>query len=108
QKLCINEDRCILDQKTLKFSALGDWGGLPVWPYYSRAQKIVAQALGELAKSEKIDFHLSLGDHFYFVGVKDDDDSRFETTPWYMMAGNHDHLGNISAQISYTKKSGRW
>lgn len=28
--------------------------------------------------------------------------------PWYMIGGNHDHLGNIQAQIEYTKYSTKW
>jgi len=63
---------------------------------------------------------LALGDNFYFNGVKSATDSRFQRTfehvfsatslqtPWYVIAGNHDHLGNVAAQIEYGKTSKRW
>ncbi len=67
-----------------------------------------------------VHFSLALGDNFYFKGVKNEDDLRFKHTfedvfsedvlnmPWFMQLGNHDYLGNASAQIAYSKKSHRW
>merc|ERR1719201_2516370 len=69
-------------------------------------------------------FALALGDNFYSSGVKSVTDSRFEHTfeqcftgeslsadtgfKFHVVAGNHDHRGNVQAQIDYSKNSARW
>lgn len=105
---------------SLNFFALGDWGGLPISPYTTPVEKAVAQEMGKLADLLNPEFVLGLGDNFYFLGVENVNDKRFQETfediftssslniPWYFCAGNHDHHGNVSAEIDYSKKSDRW
>ncbi|UJR16222.1 hypothetical protein I4U23_003132 [Adineta vaga] len=103
-----------------RFFVVADWGGLPFRPYETPAEIAIAKAMGILGQKLNTSFQLALGDNFYFDGVKSANDSRFEhtfehvfsaaslQTPWYVVAGNHDHLGNVSAQIEYGKLSKRW
>ena len=105
------------------FLAIADWGGLPFWPWASPGQRKVAEAMGELAARHESEFVLSLGDHFYFKGVRSANDARWRRSfervydhpalarPgfWKVCAGNHDHDGNVSAQLAYAAKpSSRW
>lgn len=127
-----------LAQAQLNFMILGDWGGQPVAPYTTDAEREVAEQLGKTAASVGSQFTLALGDNFYDTGVKDVHDPRFQETfevstmldlfpyfilplcaqkvftaealqsRWYVICGNHDHYGNVSAEVAYTKLSQRW
>jgi len=106
----------------LNFLAIGDWGGAPAPIYHTPGQRQAAEGMGKVAEELKAQFVLALGDNFYFSGVRDAASDRFEHTwdkvysasslqvPWYVIAGNHDHKGNVSAQIEYTAidPSNRW
>lgn len=118
---CTQYDGCLLpNAKSLNFLVVGDIGGLPVYPYYSYAQTKVARAMVHAARKQPLHFVMNVGDNFYFNGVKNIFDPRFEDSfenvydfpellvPWYTIAGNHDHMGNISAQITHTNFSNKW
>ncbi|XP_061737365.1 tartrate-resistant acid phosphatase type 5a [Nerophis ophidion] len=108
------------NRTSIKFLAIGDWGGLPHPPYITVVQTATAQEMSKIAHQVGTDFVLALGDNFYFKGVDSVDSPRFKHTfedvytskslnvPWYVLAGNHDHVGNVKAQIDYTHKSARW
>lgn len=100
----------------MSFLAMGDWGGAPAPFYHTPGQRQAAEGMGKVASDIKATFVLAVGDNFYFSGVDDVGSSRFEKTwrnvynapslqqiPFYVIAGNHDHKGNVSAQIAYTK-----
>jgi len=69
-----------------------------------------------------IDFVLGVGDNFYPNGIKKGGAKspqfkhNFEEVytekellcPWYQLGGNHDHVGDISAQLAYHHLSPRW
>ncbi|ESO83458.1 hypothetical protein LOTGIDRAFT_133469 [Lottia gigantea] len=104
----------------LTFFMLGDWGGQETFPYTSEVAATTADRMADLAMKLKPQFIVSLGDNFYDDGVVDVEDKRFQRTyekvyddpalniPWYIIAGNHDWRGNVSAQIEYSKRSHRW
>uniref|UniRef100_A0A0R3RUM0 Tartrate-resistant acid phosphatase type 5 n=1 Tax=Elaeophora elaphi TaxID=1147741 RepID=A0A0R3RUM0_9BILA len=120
---CINGSICYKNHSdNLQFFLVGDTGGLPVYPYITYTQNLVAKRMAKIGDKGNIhiQFIVSVGDNIYFTGVKNEFDKRFQDTfediykgealgkPWYLIAGNHDHFGNISGQIAYTNRSKRW
>jgi tartrate-resistant acid phosphatase type 5 len=101
---------------SLSFLVLGDWGGSGS----KEPQVKIAEQMGRVAGREDSRFILALGDNFYRRGVSSVDDERFKESfedvysaaslqvPWFVIAGNRDHKGNIAAQIEYTQASSRW
>lgn len=100
---------------TTNFLVMGDWGGQDTKPYTTQAQRNVAVGMGSVAEKLNSQFVLALGDNFYSSGVHGSCyDARFNetfdsvyaaqglNTPFYVIPGNHDHLGNISAQVEFT------
>lgn len=106
--------------QSLSFLVIGDWGGRESSPYTTAAEVSCAKQMGIYATSTSASFTVALGDNFYTYGVKNEYDSRFKTTfedvftaeslnhTWYVIAGNHDHYGNVSGEIAYTAHSQRW
>lgn len=79
------------DDNSYRFLILGDWGGLPTSPYRTAIEKDVAQAMDTIAGERNTKFQLALGDNFYFDGVKDVDDKRFQVLNHVIL---HKQLGN--------------
>lgn len=62
----------------LRFVAVGDWGGVPNAPFYTARETANAKEIARTAKVLGTDFILSLGDNFYFTGVQNANDKRFQ------------------------------
>jgi len=105
---------------SLRLFIVGDWGGVDYEPYTTFYERSTAAEMGKMADLYAPQNILALGDNFYFEGVKNLTDFRFNKTyeavytatslkvPWYLVAGNHDHNGNVTAQILYSNVSERW
>jgi metallophosphoesterase superfamily enzyme len=86
--------------------------------YYN--QKEVADMMARVAPECRVKFYVTGGDNFQISGVQSTMDplwmSSFENiythpsshTEWYPALGNHDHSGNVQAQIEYSNVSRRW
>jgi len=103
------------------FLILGDWGGQEASPYYKDAQLLAAKGMAKIAKTMNPEFILTVGDNFYDHGIDIHTmDMRYTTTwkdiytdsslqiPWYLIGGNHDWYGNITAQLEFSKRDSLW
>jgi len=68
----------VTDDGNTRFLIIGDWGGLPFFPYDTPSEVAVAAAMGRLGAKLNTSFQLALGDNFYFDGVTAIDDARFQ------------------------------
>merc|ERR1719183_2457375 len=103
---------------------MGDWGGSVHSPYTTSDEVNTAKGMNSVAGSLGAKFALALGDNFYDHGLDSVDSDRFDKTfeqcfsgdnvqasnnfTFHVVAGNHDHLGNVQAQIDYSERSERW
>ena len=98
----------------LKFLVVGDWGT------GSSDQHKVATQMARTAEVIGARYVISTGDNFYPDGVASLDDPQWTASfedvygaptlmvPWYLVLGNHDHKGNVDAQVNYSALSSRW
>ena len=97
-----------------RFIVFGDMGtGRP-------DQYIAAEAMAQRAKSDHVDFLITVGDNFLPDGVSSVDDPQWKTKfedvykdrslqiPIYPSLGNHDWKGNPQAQVEYSQRNKNW
>lgn len=76
-----SSDICLAGNRTsVKFLAIGDWGGVPYPPYITVVQKATAREMSKVAEQMGADFVLALGDNFYYKGVGTVDSPRFKVS----------------------------
>jgi len=114
----------IANADDLNWLVMADWGGQPSNPYTTPQELSTAKGMGIVGQQMNAKFALAVGDNFYSTGIRTDvHDQRFKSTfedvfthphlqgpdfKFHVIAGNHDHGGNVTAQIEYTKLSTRW
>ena len=114
----------------LVFFATADWGGQAVTPFTTPGQLAAATAMGTVAAAagSHPSFVLAAGDNFYMTGLPAPlpdaaSAQRVAATfqdvytavglrvPWYVVAGNHDWVGDVQAQTALNASAatgGRW
>mmetsp|Transcript_11036 Transcript_11036/g.24163 ORF Transcript_11036/g.24163 Transcript_11036/m.24163 type:complete len:328 (-) Transcript_11036:96-1079(-) len=114
----------VASHDSLPILVMGDWGGDEHKPYTTREEISTAAGMERVAASTGAKVALALGDNFYHTGVTCLADTRFDDTfenvftgahltadsgfQFKVIAGNHDHYGNVSAQVAYTEVNKRW
>ena len=104
----------------LSLVCIGDWGGESDEKPSNAAQQAASAGMSKVSEEIGAQGILLLGDNFYLHGVESNTSVRFQETfedvypveafknlPFYVIAGNHDHRGNVQAQIDY-HGSARW
>lgn len=104
----------VQEPEPLTFAVMADWG------FGGEHQQQVGQALAAQARIVPFDFVITAGDNFYPYGVESPADPQWEqkfeavyagpelAIPFFAALGNHDHLGNVRAQVEYTDTQRRW
>ncbi|XRB10054.1 tartrate-resistant acid phosphatase type 5 [Pycnococcus provasolii] len=101
------------DDNVLRFFSIGDFG------VNTAGARTAALALANVTASLRPSFIVGLGDNFYPTGVEKHSAQRqfrqnFESVygaqalrsvPWFMALGDHDHCGDVGAQVQYTASS---
>ncbi|VDK80606.1 unnamed protein product [Cylicostephanus goldi] len=68
------------DLGSLHLIVVGDIGGLPFYPYYTRAQRKVAQTMAKWAIGHNLHGVINAGDNMYFTGVNNEYSYRFRVS----------------------------
>lgn len=81
---------------------IADQGGIADPPYYTHILEHVSVLMAKLAKEHNTHFQFAMGDNFYFDGVQNVNDERFQNsfekvfndsnlvnTPWFLSLGKH-------------------
>ena len=111
----------IITNGEMDIFVIGDWGGAELEPYTTPEQLATADKMNQVAATIPPSMIWAVGDNFYLKGVQDIYDHRFndvwanvfngsniESVPFYVVAGNHDHYGNATAEVDYSHVSSRW
>lgn len=101
------------DAQSGSIYVIGDWGT------GGKLQRSVAEGMRKrIASNGAPSLILSVGDNIYANGVSSVDDPQWDSkfasiykgisAPWWAILGNHDHRGNVEAQIGYGKVNPLW